>query len=155
MDGKKVIKLELEAYAQLSIGKEHAKFQAVSSVGYKPFPEITIDTKTCKSCTHDFAASKKCHMNLYRISDIPELIPEYYLKCSLCRACEIYCPNKSIKVDYKKDSFIFAVEGTGALPLSEVIAQTIKIFDEKWTEFMEKIENATFSVWGAPFSSIP
>ncbi len=133
-------RLELEAFAQLSIGKEHAKFQCVSTVGYKPFPDITIDTKICKSCTHDFAASKKCHMNLYRISDIPELIPEYYIKCTLCRACEIYCPNKAIKVDYKKDTFMFAIEGTGALSISEILNQALKIFDEKFTEFIDKVD---------------
>ncbi len=133
--------LHFEAYAQLGKGRDHAKFQPVAAIGFKPLPEVTINTDLCKDCTHEFIASRRCHRNLFQISDVPELIKDYWKDCSLCRACENYCPEGAIKVSWAKRKFVFSMEGTGVLELKEILTQAAKIFEEKVNEFELKFES--------------
>jgi len=63
------------------------------------------------------------------------------LECIICRDCVNVCPRDppAIEVNGNKESFIFYVESTGALPVERIISEALKIYDKKCLEFLEEI----------------
>jgi DNA-directed RNA polymerase subunit D len=132
-------KLEFEAEAYLGLGKTHAKFMPVCAVGYKFFPTVEINNKPCATCQTVCAAAAKCHKRLFPLDEPAKLVTDYQLECTICRACEIYCPHKAIKVKWNKSKFVFTIEGKKTLPIKEVIERALEVFREKLAEFRIKL----------------
>ncbi|RLI82173.1 DNA-directed RNA polymerase subunit D [Archaeoglobales archaeon] len=126
--------LMLEAVARLGIGKEHVKWQPVSSCTYKIIPEITIDEKcnSCKNCV------EVCPRNVFEVEDgkISVKRPE---NCSMCMECVQVCEQSGIEVK-ETNNFLFSVEGTGALPVKKVLVEALKALKAKAEEFTSIVE---------------
>jgi DNA-directed RNA polymerase subunit D len=134
--------LILEAYAILGLAKDHVKWQAVSNIFYRDYPEIEFNSSKCANCPDRCVVSRMCPEKLYDFSDgkTPKLVEDYWRTCNLCKSCERDCPEESIKVNTKDDTFIVSIESDGVLPFETIIEKVFEIFLEKIDEFVEKLE---------------
>lgn len=133
-------KVRLEAYARLGRGMEHAKWQPVTACSYKYMPQVIVggECNGCGECVNI------CPKRVLMVEG-GKLIVTDNLKCTLCRECEKVCPQKppAVNVNWDKDSFIFYVESSGALPPERIVEEAAKILKEKAEEFvglLNKIE---------------
>ncbi len=131
----------LEAYAILGIGRNHAKWQAVSNVAYRYYPIIEFNESDLNNPEENNLVVKMCPKNLFELTskNSLRLKEDYWKTCTLCQSCERNTNNK-IKVRAKEDSYIFSIESDGVLPFNIIIKKTIEIFNEKIDEFITKLE---------------
>ncbi|MHA2035585.1 MAG: DNA-directed RNA polymerase subunit D [Promethearchaeota archaeon] len=134
--------LILEAYAFLGKAKEHVKWQAVSNIFYRFYPEIEFDNNKCAKCSDKCLVSRMCPENLYDFSDgkVPVLIKDYWKACTLCKSCEMDCIEKAINIRIKDNTYIFSIESDGVLPFNVILQKTFEIFLAKIDEFVERLE---------------
>lgn len=134
-------KVIIEAYAILGIAKDHVKWQAVSNIFYRFYPQIDFDDSKCAKCPDKCIVSRMCPERLYDFSNqkTPILDGDYWKTCTLCNSCQNECPEEAIKVEWKENSYIFSIESDGVLPFKTIIKKTFEIFLEKIDEFMERL----------------
>lgn len=121
--------VELEAIAQLGLGKDHAKWQPTTSSAYKHYPEITIDPDKCEACLE---CVKGCPRNVLEYDEKNNQITVVDLEnCSMCRTCMKDCQNEAITVEIVEDKFIFRIETDGSLSPTEVLTRACDILSEK------------------------
>ncbi|MHA1985640.1 MAG: DNA-directed RNA polymerase subunit D [Promethearchaeota archaeon] len=134
--------LILEAYASLGKAKEHVKWQAVSNIFYRFYPEIDYDNSKCAKCTDKCIVARMCPEKLYDFSDgkVPKLLEDYWKSCTLCKSCEMDCLEEAIKIRFKDNTYIFSIESDGVLPFDVILKTTFQIFLEKIDEFVEELE---------------
>ncbi|MHA1596707.1 MAG: DNA-directed RNA polymerase subunit D [Candidatus Asgardarchaeia archaeon] len=128
-------RIVVEAYARLGIGKEHAKWQPVSSASYKYMPRIIINRDKCDLCKRCVEA---CPRNILEVRD-DALIIKNLLECNLCRSCEEVCEKDAIKVEWDKNQFIFKLESTGSLPPEKIVETASLILKDKAEKLLEDI----------------
>ncbi|MFX1418063.1 MAG: DNA-directed RNA polymerase subunit D [Promethearchaeota archaeon] len=135
-------KVIIEAYAVLGIAKEHVKWQAVSNIFYRFYPQIDFDNSKCIKCPDKCIVSRMCPEELYDFSNkkTPILLEDYWKTCTLCNSCQNDCPEEAIKVGWKDNVYIFLVESDGVLPFDIIMKKTFEIFLEKIDEFVERLE---------------
>jgi DNA-directed RNA polymerase subunit D len=117
----------IEAYARLGTGAENAKFQPVSTVSYKYVPLVSVDKSKCDKCG---ACVEVCPKDIL-VLEGDSISTQNVLDCSLCEICVKECEPGAITIDSKKDSFLFKVESTGALPPGEVVTRATEVLKEK------------------------
>ncbi|HMF31395.1 MAG TPA: DNA-directed RNA polymerase subunit D [Candidatus Lokiarchaeia archaeon] len=131
--GKSVV---LEAYARLGIGKQHAKWQAVATTAYRYYPDWSFDETKWDETNNEISPEKVCPPKvLYREGDKIFMVDDGWRKCNLCMACQKADKSGAVNVKKNPTKFIFFVEGTGALPVQEVLSKAIEIFQKALTEF--------------------
>jgi len=130
-------KIRLEAYAKLGRGKEHAKWQPVSACTYRYMPKIELDLERCDACGD---CVNICSRKVLEKSEGKIAIANL-LECILCKDCVRVCPKDppAIKVSGNQNSFIFYVESTGVLPVERIISEALKIYEKKYSEFLDKL----------------
>jgi DNA-directed RNA polymerase subunit D len=130
-------KVRLEAYAKLGKGMVHAKWQPVSSCIYRYVPIVKIDQTKCDGCSKcvDICPKKVFEKNGDKVKVANEI------ECILCEDCVEACDKNpsAIKVDKKKNAFVFYIESTGALPVERIFSEALKIYDEKCSDFMNQM----------------
>jgi DNA-directed RNA polymerase subunit D len=130
-------KVRLEAYAKLGKGMVHAKWQPVSSCIYRYVPIVKIDQTKCDGCGKcvDICPKKVFEKNGDKVKVANEI------ECILCEDCVEACDKNpsAIKVDKKKNAFVFYIESTGALPVERIFSEALKIYDEKCSDFMNQM----------------
>ncbi|MFX1596576.1 MAG: DNA-directed RNA polymerase subunit D [Promethearchaeota archaeon] len=134
-------KVIIEAYAVLGIAKEHVKWQAISNIFYRFYPQIDFDDSKCAKCPDKCIISRLCPERLYDFSNkkTPILLEDYWKTCTLCNSCQKDCPEAAIKVQWKENTYIFSIESDGVLPFDTIIEKTFEIFLEKIDEFVERL----------------
>ena len=130
-------RVRLEAYAKLGKGMVHAKWQPVSSCIYKYMPVVKLDQTKCDGCGDCIDI---CPKKVYEKTDSKVKVANE-IECILCEDCIEACAKNpsAIKLDKKKNSFIFYIESTGALPVERIFSEAIKIYEEKCSEFMNQL----------------
>ncbi|MEM2103982.1 MAG: DNA-directed RNA polymerase subunit D [Candidatus Bathyarchaeia archaeon] len=131
-------RLRLEAYARLGRGRDHAKWQPVSSCTYKYLPKIKIDGKTCDKCGK---CVEICPKKVLAKSEAKIEIRNLQA-CTLCRDCMDVCPKEpsAVEVDWEKNAFIFSLESSGSLTPERIMGEAVKILEKQFKEFASKIE---------------
>lgn len=119
--------LIIEAYARLGRGIENAKFQPVSTVSYKYVPIVEVNKEKCNQCGD---CVNVCPKNILLIEG-DTIATQNTLDCSLCEACVEVCEPGAITIDSKKDSYLFKVESTGALPPEQIVEKAAEILKER------------------------
>ncbi|MDI9620085.1 MAG: DNA-directed RNA polymerase subunit D [Candidatus Nezhaarchaeota archaeon] len=127
--------LTLEAYAQLGLGKDHAKWQPVSACSYKYCPEITVEKGLCDGCGGCVDA---CVRGVLK-SEGSSVSVEDQLKCTLCGDCAESCPKGAIKVNKINDAFVFYVDSTGTMPPEEVLIRASDVLLNKVRQFEDAL----------------
>lgn len=133
-------KLRFEAYAVMGRGKDHAKWQPVSTISYKYQPVIRINLEACpENCVKCVEA---CSQGVLAKKDGIIIIDSD--ECSFCDSCKDVCPKEppAIEVGYSEEAFIFGLEPTGALPPKEIVSQGLRILKDKFTSFKKELDEA-------------
>jgi len=131
-------KLKLEVHAKLGIGKQHAKWQPVSTCVYKYMPIIEINRRACDGCGKCVEACPKKVLSIEK----EKAVVTDLLNCTLCRECVKVCPKKppAIEVKWDETTFIFTVESTGCLPVKRILVEAIKILKDKAEELSKQVK---------------
>ncbi len=129
-------KILVEAIARLGIGKDHAKFQPTSSVGYKYFPRVIVIPENCTLC---WDCVKACPVKIIKESDTEIKVIDMD-KCILCSQCEDICEVDAIRVETSGDDFIFNLESTGSLTPRQILIESVNILKKKAEELASKIQ---------------
>ena len=133
-------KIKLEAYARLGKGKAHAKWQPVSMCAYKYFPQVRVDEKRCDACEE---CVKVCPKKV--LGTVEKRIEVRNLgDCTLCEDCMDACPvdPAAIDISWDKNTFIYDIESTGALPVERIVLESVSLLDKKASEFVKKLKKA-------------
>jgi DNA-directed RNA polymerase subunit D len=137
--GQKVV---LEAYAILSRGLDHSKYQPVTICGYKNYPLINPDEK-CDGCG---LCVEVCPKNILEVKGGKITVKDGGdIQCSLCRLCEQACLNSGIgeepAIHIKMDDqrYIITIEGDGSLPPTEIITQGLLYLKNQSDELLEAL----------------
>ncbi len=121
--------LDLEAIAQLGLGKDHAKWQPTSTCAYKYYPKITIDSDKCEAC---LTCVQQCPRSVLEYDEKKKTVEIVDLEnCSLCRTCQKDCESEAITVDATGEKFIFNIETDGSLSPIEVVTKALDILAGK------------------------
>lgn len=134
-------KLKLEAYARLGKGKDHAKWQPVSTCAYRYFPQVKINSKECNACGE---CVDICPKNVLAKSG-DEIEIQDLKACTLCKDCIDVCPEDPpvIAVNWEKGAFIFTIESTGGLPPERILNEATNILDDWLKQFLDDIKEKT------------
>lgn len=128
-------KIKLKAFAKLGLGKDHAKWQPVSVCVYKFMPIIEIDSKKCDLCGK---CVNVCPRKVLSIEDEKIKVVKLF-DCTLCRDCMDACPMSAISVSWDGSTFIFNLESTGTLPISQLVVKAAEVLREKVNELKKAL----------------
>jgi DNA-directed RNA polymerase subunit D len=132
-------------YATAILGKssEHAKWQAVSGVGYKYYPNIDIDTKICDS---GGTCVESCPREIFKMDGKTIVVKDNFEDCTLCYACIEVCEPagqdegvKAVKVEGDPTKIIFRFETDTSLTPKEALVYSTKALEEKFTDFKNAV----------------
>jgi len=135
-------KVVIEAQAIMNRGMEHAKWSPVTVCGYKNYPVITRDERCdgCRMCV------EACPKGILEVRGSEVGVRENAEKdCSLCRLCEQACLNSGIgetpavHIGMDDHRFLFAVEGSGAIPVVGIIRQGLLFLKTQSDELHEAL----------------
>jgi len=131
-------RLKLEVHAKLGTGKQHAKWQPVSTCAYKYMPTIEVNKRVCDGCGRCVEACPKKVLNVEK----EKVVVVDLLSCTLCMECVKVCPKEppAIKVKGDDKTFIFTVESTGCLPVKRILVEAAKILKDKGEELSRQIK---------------
>jgi len=101
---------------------------------YKIIPEIVVN-ENCNGCGDCIEA---CPRNVFE-KDGDKVRVKNVMACSMCGECVEVCEMNAISVN-ETNNFLFTVEGTGALPVREVMKKALEILRSKAEEMNKIIE---------------
>ena len=129
--------LELECMAQLGKGKEHAKWQPVSAMGYQAFPIPRINKEKCTNCLECIDA---CYRGVFqKAGDKVEAANP--LNCTMCDYCLEFCEPGAITIGKDSSKIIFSFETNGGLDPSTVLTKSGELILSKIDEFKKTLES--------------
>lgn len=131
-------RIRLEAYAKLGKGKVHAKWQPVSACTYRYKPIVRIDYSRCNACGK---CVEICPRKVF-VKEGEKIMIAKEMECTLCADCVRVCEIKPppIQISWDDSTFIFYVESVGSLSVERIIFEALKIYEEKFSEFMNLLE---------------
>ena len=142
--------LLIYATAILGRAKDHAKWQVCDSVGYKYFPNITIDDALCDN---GGGCIDICPKDVLGFNTKGNLSVKNLLNCDQCFACVNICEpqkergkrsgtmRKAIHVEGKPDMFVFTMDTDGSYTAKDAFETALNILEKKYREFRESISS--------------
>ena len=135
--------INIEAYAKVGYGKEHAKWMPTTVCAYKQYPEITFDD----SIDIDYDCADACPRGILKSDRRSKKVKVLDVEnCSMCKSCERAsfnraaangAPDKSyINIGYRENDFIFRIETDGSMPPKEVLLKACEKLGEKADKFI-------------------
>lgn len=136
--------IKLQCVCEKGVGKTHAKWSPVATAAYRLLPEIKM-----QPVTGDDAAELKglCPMDVFDIEDLGGVAHAKVARprsCTMCRECvrsEKF--QKKVKLLRVRDHFIFSVETTGQLPPDVLFQEAVKVFIDKCTSTLARLDEAS------------
>ena len=131
-------RVNLEAYARLGKGKNHAKWQPVSMCTYMYLPKIKVDLERCDACGK---CVKVCPEEIF-VETEGGIKTQNEIECTLCMDCVDACPQDSpaVEVSWDEKAFIFKIESTGALPAERIVVEAVEILDKNIKDFTKQVK---------------
>jgi DNA-directed RNA polymerase subunit D len=124
----------LEAYAQLGLGKEHAKWEPTTACAYKFYPQITFGDD-CNSCGH---CAEACPRGVIEYKEDKVEITDLS-NCSMCKSCYRACEGRTINIGFDDSKFIFKIETDGSIPPEEVLLKACDVLSKKADNIIELV----------------
>ena len=143
--------LLIYATAELGKGKDHAKWQVSSGVGYKNYPEIEVNSNLCKdpeAC--GTLCIESCPRDILELKNKKIVVKNNLEECILCNSCVEACiqsqntsgegANESaIKIIPDEEKFIFKFETDGSITAKDAFEFTLNFLEEKFNDFRDQI----------------
>ncbi|MFP4116645.1 MAG: DNA-directed RNA polymerase subunit D [Candidatus Aenigmatarchaeota archaeon] len=128
-------RVELEATAVLSKGKDHSKHQAaISSYQYYPIIDIDNDELTKEEKGR---CVEVCPKDVFEL-DGGDLKVSEEKKCTVCKEC-VNEVDTGVVVTGDEEKFIFTIESTCSLSPQEIIEKAADILEKKSEKVVEKL----------------
>jgi DNA-directed RNA polymerase subunit D len=126
--------IRFEAYAQLGRGKINSKWSPVSMAIYQNVAEITsTDKALIKACATECPrAVIPVSATKIRVVDVQSF--------NRTDSCKQLLGEGSLREHMKENEFAFTVESTGALKPERIVAEAVKILEEKLVELTKKLD---------------
>lgn len=125
------------ATAELSSGRQHAKWQAAQAVGYQYYPVITIKKKNCEDCDE---CVQSCPRGVLEPDKKKKAIKVVNLEaCNLCMACVESCEKNAIEIDHDDTAFLLSFETDTSYTPEVVLKHAIDILNKKFNDFIEGV----------------
>lgn len=131
--------IDIEMIAKVGRGKDHAKWQPTSTLGFKPIPVIRIEGE-CDGCPICVEACPKGVLKLRDNKPIIEGLGLYI--CDLDRICVRACPNGALKLDPDETRYFFRIESVGQLSIKEIFESAFKNYEAILQEFENTLSDA-------------
>jgi DNA-directed RNA polymerase subunit D len=129
--GQRII---LEAEAILGTGKQHAKWQPASGIGYTYYPDISI-TDDCNGCR---ACIDICPRDVLGMKGGKAIIKNLEA-CSLCQSCVEECRRNAITVKGDPTRIIFTFESDGSLSPRAILTEALDILQYKYKALADSL----------------
>lgn len=135
--------LLIYATAIMGRGTQHAKWQTVTSCGYKYFPEVTLKSDDCNTCG---ACVNICPKKIF-VNDGGKIKIEKknVMECTLCNSCVDVCSQSTnndktkVPIQVKGDDtkFLFSFETDGALSARVALTEALTVLEAKFSAFRD------------------
>jgi len=125
------------ANAQLSTGKEHAKYSPVCGIGYRFSAKVTLEGG---KCDHDEICISVCPKEVFA-KEGKKIVVAHPERCTLCMACVDSCELGCIKVEGNPNKILFKYETDGSISAKELMVRTLKMLEDKFTGFVEMVSS--------------
>lgn len=130
-------RIKLLAKVVKGIGKDHAKFQPVSTASYRILPVIKIDEEYFQGDKAKVLV-ERCPLKVFDIEDGHAIVSRPR-DCTMCRECIVmkktdpsdFDWDQRIKLLRDGNFFQFSVESVGAIPPETIVERAIQILDNK------------------------
>jgi DNA-directed RNA polymerase II subunit RPB3 len=147
-------KLDITAYINKGIGKDHAKYSPACVVTFKPVPIIKLNQNKLQDLTYDekkrFCDS--CPRDVFEFDEATGLVslaPDGELEYAFDDECVMFAETLKkdpeddpvVSITEVKDTFLFTVETSGALKPQEIVERGIEVLTEKLLAIFEVARN--------------
>jgi DNA-directed RNA polymerase II subunit RPB3 len=141
--------LDMHMIAKKGIGKEHSKWSPVCSVVMQHEPEIEFIgngvSKLNQNQKKEFVNS--CPTKVYKYDETRKTVDiENPLNCTYCEECLLKLetfgldPHKHVRIQPKKNRFLFKIESIGSLRAIQIVDNAFKELKNKLSEVLSKVE---------------
>jgi len=134
MDGQAILAY---ATAQISIGKEHAKYSPVCGAGYRYSAKIKLNSSKCDL---DEACIEHCPKDVF-VKEAKKIVIAHPERCNLCMACVEKCEMDCLKVEEDPSRIIFSYETDKSMSAKELILIALKILEDKFEIFRDSVSS--------------
>lgn len=123
------------ATAELGTGAQHAKWSPVSGIGYKYYPEITVNNARIKDA---LACVESCPRKVFDATKEGVVVARP-LDCNLCRRCEEVCGSDAVSVSADETRIVFKFESDGCMPAEEIFLYALKRLQERLADLEKSL----------------
>jgi DNA-directed RNA polymerase alpha subunit len=137
-------KLDITAYINKGIGKDHAKYSPACVVTFKPVPVIKLNQQKLQELTYDEKKQfcDSCPRDVFEFDEATGLVsvaPDGDLEYAFDDECVMFAETLKrdpeddpvVSITEVKDTFLFTVETSGALKPHEIVERGIEVLSEK------------------------
>lgn len=129
-------RVHIECIARLGYGKNHARWQPVSTISYKYYPKVNINKEKCVLCQE---CVPECPVKILEIKN-DELISIDDKECILCDMCSDICQYDAIEIKGDNNNLIFLMSSTGALKNEKILSEAFKVITDYAKEVNKDLE---------------
>ena len=133
--------LLIYATAILGRGKDHAKWQPVTTCGYKYYPKVTLGDGCCYDPE---ACVNSCPKNVFALEKGKVVVKDLE-NCDLCMNCIEKCESSdgrgvpAVKVEEMTAKFIFTFETDGSIPAKDALGYALTTLENKFEDLREQV----------------
>lgn len=141
--------LLIYATAILGTGKQHAKWQVVTSCGYKYHPTVEVNKDECDLCGLCASACPK-DILIYENGKL-KIDKDKVMDCTICLACVEACKQGTRESTHKDHTpitiigddskFVFSFETDGAISAKDTLNKALELLEDKFSVFRDMVSD--------------